>query len=293
MSMMAYSGFIQSIHPLTFYAVQKLAIILLVGFTPSRSLLRYAPLPVLLGIGFSILPCYGLHIGSSPNILWAAGEVLMGNLEYIEKLLLSQWSFEDKGPRPEIRRRENSKSKSEGSSLSNGKTVDGRFHDKEARHVAYSFDNFYDRVKFALWAGTSYRYIATPFQTANTPPYSTSNPTYIPSRTVFLLRKGLIIISSVVVLDLIALSKIVPRDLALFTEEKARLFPPVNEITATWVLTRVRSTFGFWLGNCVGMQIYYSAITSIGVAIGLTNPAERRPVFGSIADAYNLRGYWG
>lgn len=178
-------------------------------------------------------------------------------------------------------------------SPSNSKNDDSNLNYRNTKYTKSFLNNLYDRLKFALWAGTSNRYIATPCQTHHTPPYSTSSPSYIPSRTAFLLCKALIVFSCIFLLDLIALSGLIPRDPTLFTEENTRLFPRVSEVSIRWLVTRVRSTSGLWLGNFAGIQMYYSTLTSIGVTLGMTSPAERRPVFGSIADAYKLRGYWG
>lgn len=284
---------VQNVHPLTLYSIQKIVIILLLAFTPPTSLLRFAPLPVLLTMSLFMLPYYTVHIKESPDILWASGEILMGHLEYLEKLLLSQWSFDDQGPSAEIRRHDKLNDQIKQGSLSSDIVNDGNLNHSTTKHTKPSLHDVYSRLKFALWAGTSNRYIATPSQAPHTPPYSTSSPSYIPSRTIFLLRKVLIIFSCILLLDLIALSGLIPKDTSLFTEENTRLFPRVSEVSGRWVVTRMRGTAGLWLGNFAGMQIYYSFLTSIGVALGMTSPAERRPVFGSIAEAYSIRGYFG
>ena len=291
----------QSVHPIVLYTIQKLVIILLLAFTPPNSLLRFAPFPILLSISFFILPYYNLHFTRYADMMWAAGEILMGHLEYLEKLLLSQWNFQDQAPSAEGKRHESSRNKlnsevikdSSVRSTANKSSLNQRNTTKSTNSSSSSLDDIYSRLKFGLWGGTSHRYIATPSQTQHTPSYSSSSPSYIPSRTAFLLRKALIIFSCILILDLIALSELKPKNPILITEENSKLIPRASELSVRWAVTRMRATAAHWLESYAGIQMYYSALTSFGVALGMTSPAERRPVFGSVADAYTLRGYWG
>lgn len=276
---MSWISSIQAIHPLALYFVQKTTIILLLAFTSPSSLLRHAPFPVLLSVSFALLPHYSLHVKEPENILAVAGEVLMGHMEYLEKLLLSQWSFEDYGPIAEIRRTPKLRDRLEKNPHAKGSPPAGLL----------------PRLRFAFWAGTSQRYIKTPHQTLHTPPYSASHPAYIPSRTVFLVRKALIVLSCILLLDVVALSGLTPKDPAAYSHENSGLFPRLwrGDWSDQWGVTRMRSTFGFWTENGVGIQAYYSTLTALGVALHFSSPADRRPVFGSVAKACTLRGYWG
>ena len=102
---MAHRPMLFPLHPLAYLAIQKSTIILLLAFTSPDSLLRYALLPVLVVCNYCLIPSYTFYIPRSPWIPFIAGEVLMSLLDYIEKLLLSQWSFEDHGPSAEINKR--------------------------------------------------------------------------------------------------------------------------------------------------------------------------------------------
>ena len=281
---MSWISPIQSVHPLALYFIQKTTIIFLLAFTSSSSLLRYAPFPLLLYVSFSLLPYYRLYIPESANILAVAGEVLMGHLEYLEKLLLSQWSFENKGPIAE--RIMKKVSHSSGATKGNG------FNPSVNKS---SSSTFWSRISFGLWVGTSQRYINTPHQTLNTPPYSSTHPTHIPSRTAFFVRKACIIFSCILLLDVVTLSHLTPRNhLEAYSIENTRLLPQQwKDISGQWGLTRIRSTLGFWTENFAGIQIYYSMLTATGIGLGLSSPADRRPVFGSIMEACTLREYWG
>ena len=92
------------IHPLTYLAIQKSTIILLLAFTPPNSILRPLLFPVFVVCNYCLLPLYNLYILRSAWVAFFSGEVLIGLFDYVEKLLLSQWSFEDHGPSAEIRK---------------------------------------------------------------------------------------------------------------------------------------------------------------------------------------------
>ena len=54
---------------------------------------------------FYLIPLYTFCVSRSAWIGFLAAIVLTGPLDYLEKLMLSQWSFEDYGPSAEIRKR--------------------------------------------------------------------------------------------------------------------------------------------------------------------------------------------
>lgn len=92
-------------HPLIYLAVQNSTIILPLAFTPLIPILRPWLFPVCVACDYCLLPSHNLYIPRSAWVAYFSGDVLIGPLDYIDRLLLIQWSFEDHGPSAEIRKR--------------------------------------------------------------------------------------------------------------------------------------------------------------------------------------------
>ena len=78
--------------PIIYLVLQKSLIALLVAFTPQGSILRPIIFPLLVLYNYHLLPTYVSYIPRSPWINIVSGEILTELLDYLEKLLLSQWS---------------------------------------------------------------------------------------------------------------------------------------------------------------------------------------------------------
>ena len=275
---MTFSAVVSTLHPLFYLAFQKAILILLLGFTSSDSILRPASLPLLVFYNYYLISSYTLYIPRSPWIDVIAGEVQCGLLDHIEKLLLSRWSFEIRGPSTEVEKRRE---------LGEGKKIEA-FIQKSS-----TGDETRDRLRFGTWAAISSRYIGSPYQARNVPPYSTSDPSYIPSRRVFLLQRGATFLFSYVLTDLLVLVSQSYRNHYVFADSYVPFYARLDEVTAEEVLIRVGTTIGFWFGAYTSIQAYHSATALIAVASGLMTPADWRPTFGSLSNAYTLRGFWG
>ena len=275
---MTVNAAVFTLHPLFYLAFQKAILILLLGFTSSESILRPASLPLLILCNYYLISSYTLYIPRSHWIDFITGEVQCGLLDHIEKLLLSRWSFEIRGPSAEIGKRRE---------LGEGKEI-GAFIQKSS-----TGDETWDRLRFGTWAAISSRYISSPYQARNVPPYSTSDPSYIPSRRVFLLQRVATFLISYVLTDLLVRVSQSYRNHIVFGKSYVPFYTRRDEVTAEEVLIRVGTTIGFWLGAYTSIQAYHSATGLIAVASGLLDPADWRPMFGSLSNAYTLRGFWG
>lgn len=274
---MAVSAAVFTLHPLFYLALQKAILILLLGFTSPNSVLRPASL-LLIVCNYYLISSYRLYIPRSPWIDIIAGEVQCGLLDHIEKLLLGRWSFEIRGPSAEIEKRKE---------LGKGREIEA-FIQKSS-----TGDETRDRLRFGTWAAISSRYVSSPYQARNVPPYSTSDPSYIPSRRVFLLQRGATVLFKYLLTDLhVRVSQSYCSHFAS-PENYAPLYAHFDEVTAEQALIRVGTTLGFWFGAYTSIQAYHSATAFIAVASGLMTPADWRPMFGSLSNAYSLRGFWG
>lgn len=280
------------VHPLLFYVVQKGVLAALLGFTSATSPLRYGVMPILLLANYAILPAFPLHVARGAWRGLLAAETLNGPLDYIEKLLLSQWTFEDYGPSAEIRKRRAITSTQATATKSNAQEkslarVNGNNAWIEVKDTAWN------RIKFGLWAATSTRYINTPFQAKNAAPYSTSDPAYIPTRTKFLLRHAGICAVCFLVTDFLGYNSSTDQNHVTFAADQVPFFSRLNEVTAKQVIARVSTSIGFWFGTSVTLQFYYASFAFIIVALGVASPADWRPAYGSFSSVNSLRTFWG
>lgn len=280
------------LRPFTFLVVQKSIIIVLLAFTPSESISRPLLFPILLTCNYYLLPSYTLHITRPAWIGFLSGEILTGPLDYLEKALLSRWSFEHNGPSAEATTRTETEN-------GDGDGVVGKRPTK-AQSTASSTPSrtkgdTWKRVKFGTWVAISNRYIASPYQARNTPPYSASYPAYIPSQRAFLHRRGFVFLGCYLITDLLLLANRPALNPVLYAQENVSFFPRLlaREIPASQILTRISTTLGFWFGAYIIIQGYYSATAFLAVASGLSTPTDRRPPFGSPGDAYTIRRFWG
>ncbi|KAK7187800.1 hypothetical protein DPSP01_010847 [Paraphaeosphaeria sporulosa] len=136
----------------------------------------------------------------------------------------------------------------------------------------------------------SYRAIGLPKQTPNIPKWSNKDPSYVPSRTAFLVRRGLAVVGAFLVIDFLSQQpKPDPED---FSAEKALLFPPAHTLNGATIGTRIFSTVLWWTILRLNIGLFYNLFSWFGVATFLTKPADWPPYFGSVFDSYNLRRFW-
>ncbi|KAM0794047.1 hypothetical protein BDR22DRAFT_49050 [Usnea florida] len=280
-------------HPLIFFFIQQGIIIILIASTSPTSLLRPALFPVVLLWNYYLLPFYTLHYQRLPWISILAFHILSGPLQYLEKLLLSQWSFDHTGPSVQKISRNEKHSQ-------NGRPLEvvcaGSQHPEKPFFYSFNFDTanaWWDRLRFGIWTTFSHRYIGSPYQAHHTTPYSSSDPTFVPRRQIFLLRRGSLLLASFLLIDFFAHNSPLGEDLTMFDKKHVKLLTRLQEVDKEEILTRVSISVGIWVGGYFIIQIVYGLPGFIAVACGLTSPASVRPVFGSIKNAYSIRGFWG
>ena len=136
----------------------------------------------------------------------------------------------------------------------------------------------------------SYRAIGLPKQTPNIPKWSNKDPSYVPSRTTFLVKRGLAVVGAFLLIDFLGQQpKPDPED---FAAEKAFLFPPAHVLNGATIGTRVFSTVLWWIILRLNIGLFYNLFSWFGVATFLTSPTDWPPYFGSVLDSYNLRRFW-
>ncbi|KAG6988572.1 hypothetical protein G7Y79_00071g097430 [Physcia stellaris] len=279
-------------NPFALILTQRLTLVLLVGFTSSDSFLRLMLFPLLVVWQLYMLPYYSESAQCKIWVLFWAGEAIFASLHYIEKIFLRKWSYDTAS----ISMKSASISASVGSSK-----IQGSLQTREKTQASTKTldsdgeGSLWRRFRFGLYVAFSDRYIGSPYQVAHTPPYSTSNPSYIPSRISFVLRKICIIITCYLLVDIFSQLSNPSLNSKIYSDTQipfaSRLWH--SQMTVLEIATRTASSIGFWLGNCLALQAIYSAMSLLAVCTGLSRPELERPIFGSAREAYTLRGFWG
>lgn len=134
----------------------------------------------------------------------------------------------------------------------------------------------------------NWRRIGTPWQISKIPPFSQDRS--VPSRGRLILKRLLFVVASFAVLDIY--SGLRP-DPSTFEVGKVALFSRLGDISAAEATFRLVHTAGFFLSAVVGVYLLYAMITVVVLCTGLSTPASCPPMFGSLSDAYTIRGFWG
>ena len=136
----------------------------------------------------------------------------------------------------------------------------------------------------------SYRAIGTSREAKNVPKFSAREPTQIPSRFNFLLKRGFTVLGTFLFVDYLNHQPQPPQE--LFAASKASLFVSRADLNIKTVAVRVVSTVLFWSVLRVTIGLIYNASSFVGVATFLTEPADWPPYFGSPTEAFTLRKFW-
>ena len=279
MATMAWSSLFSN--PFTLIIFQRFAIALLAGFIHSNSLLRPLIFVILVSWNLQLLPIYQNYFSKKILIVFIAGEAIFTLLHYIEKILLNRWSFDAhypqyttsstaaKIPAPDVKKLRKKSDMSQVGSI-------------------------WDRLRFGAWIAFSDRYIASPMQAPGTPPYSYSNPSYIPTRMAFILRKSMIILTCYIALDILSQRSNPALNATRYADSKIPFFSRVwqREVTAEECAVRVMASAGWRFSTYLVVQADLSAYSLIGVMLGFSRPELERPVFGNFGKAYTVRGFW-
>ena len=251
-----------------------LATALVIGFTVSNSPFRLGFLPIIATAALYIYSACSVHIQS---VFWTS--LIVSNaitylLRYLELVLISKWSSENKGPSRSLAR-------SEGETQ--GKQVEDR--DKLAAVLP--------RLKFGLETTLFARNIGTAYEVKGTPRFSNDDPSYVPSKTKFLVQKAVVIVITYLVVDL-SISLAQPEENPFFfSPRRIHFLSRLNEISGQELAIRVGSTLALGVNVICIFHFGYSILAFIAVISGMSEVTSWRPPFGSLVEAYSLRRFWG
>lgn len=240
-----------------FYLVQNVVPAALIITTRKSSPLRYLCIPGMIWIASRFIRPFGSS--GSPTWCQAITQLVIATLQATNLLLLNPLANAD------------------------------------ISRSAKSVQNFGSRLiaPFRLLAQT--RAVNTQWQVKNVP----SHPKYymrrgmqVPTRGRFLLRQLAIVVWQCLVLDLVqtvSLQKARERDMHEPASLQVEWIVPMGQ----WV-ERIATHLSIWfVVNRLISDLAYRVLSIFFVGIGLDSPADWPPAFGSMADVFTLRKFWG
>ena len=244
------------------------------SFTKPTSSVRHVAFVVMV-----IVACYlNLIVHERmENRVWKtflSGAAVTAVLTAFERLFLRRWNYEAGGP-------EEYPMKSE---------TNGSVGAKKTIHPPLNTPAK-SRFWFVLDTVFSVRGVGKPWQVKNVPRFSSTDPSYIPSRRAFLLRKLALISLCFMIYDLLAAQP--PPEERLVAASKQAFFRRFHDMTSEELGFRIACTLGFGIGSAALLNLLTETFAFIVVALGISKPAAWLPSFNSPIEAYSLRQFWG
>ena len=218
----------------------------------------------LLAIGVNVACFFAYDKGSNSwiedrNTRAVLSSVWAGNVfGAIEKLLCSKWNLDAGGPE-DYRPRQGKSSKS-----TSGYTID-------------------------LLANP--RGVGKAWQVKGVPPFSSTDPKYVPSRTKFLAQRLVSMICCILIVDLCA--QAMPANKNLGTLDTIPVLSRKDRLPTYAIVFRMISTVIFWLRSAFGLMMVTDAASIVAVGSRLSNIQDWPPLKGSPAELYTIRKFWG
>ncbi|KAK8051603.1 hypothetical protein PG993_002988 [Apiospora rasikravindrae] len=133
-----------------------------------------------------------------------------------------------------------------------------------------------------------WRRIGTKWQVPRLPRFSPDGS--VPSKGAFLFRALLKITASYLMMSMFSVAP--PPDPNLIAIERQPVFSRLNDISAADVVFRVLSTAVFFINVALMVTMWYYLVCVVSVVLGLAGPQDCPPFYGSLSNAYTLRGLW-
>lgn len=156
-----------------------------------------------------------------------------------------------------------------------------KYQKKDKHHIP-------SRIKYALILPYNLRRINTPHQISRLPLFSPRNPSYIPSRSTFLLLSVLKLTIAALTIHLLTLPPSNPHLASALNQ--LNISPSILYTPAS--LLQARFTLSFGLVTRAAIVAGYTSGAFFAVLLG-SDPAEWPPIAASLSGAYSLNRLWG
>lgn len=267
--------------PITLFIISLAINIFVFGFTTTSSLWRPFGLLLILALFLSavlVLPRVSLNKVAEKNVV-AIGVALMA-LHYIDVALLSRWSFNAAGPTSNLG----------GQTVLREELYDtGKQLEKKPLATVFA-----QRLNFGWEQCWQRRYLQTPWEVKNSPPFSYELPGAKPTRRRFLCHAALHFLLAILVLDVVGLPGLyVPPNHSEFDSGHILSFGRMRDVTSEEISLRIVSTTAYWLMSAAIIELEYYGRALFAVGLCNDQVANWRPLFGRFSDAWSIRQFWG
>lgn len=249
--------------------------IIVIGFTPSSSLLRVALLPVLSAMTWHCIQTCTRDISRGPWAGTVAGYAFALLMHYVDIAVLSRWAFELQGPERNLLTGAVRVPSTKPAGRSDG--------DDPLRSELIA------RLKFGLSVFCSMRFINTPHQPKTLPRLSEE---LLQSRARFLVHTAVRILFCYLFLDLIGSMSDSDVPARFYTLDKVSLLTRLHEVTLEEMVMRFGAAFASGASSICIQGGLYHIMAFLTVATGLQSPEDWPPYSGPISRAYSVRNFW-
>lgn len=248
-----------------------------IGLTPAYSFARPAAFPLISACVYSILTGARVQM----RLRWASllgGASFMFLLQYLDMGLVKQWNWLDRGPTP--------------------RKLKDTFEKEEAPKEKTTASPATEPSTWAgfRWAWSSMfalRHINTKYEARNTPPFANSDPNWVPSKATFLTSESAMALLCYLLLDFMAQRPPPANGSQIFNEALIPVFRRLGEVTLPQLRLRALSIAGFAATFWALIRGYAAFAATFTVALGINEPRDWRPPFGSLTQAYSVQNLWG
>ena len=246
------------------------------GFTSPSSYSRIAVFAILSIYAWLCISNFSKYIQSTGFLSSTiAAAIFTLPLIYFDRLIYRKWTFEDRR------------------AIFGTACISSASDDKdEAGSVSEDQDTFGSRFAFGQEVAGTVRGPGLSWEVKNLPAFSSSDHQWVPSPIHFILWRLAVIISCFFLNDyMIDVKMALDHDLML--PSNVPFFSRIGQVTRGECWTRFLVGVSTWLQAYCSIQLLFSCPALLGVCFKPNDVALWRPVFGSILDAYTLRGFWG
>ncbi|MCJ1276983.1 hypothetical protein MMC21_004792 [Puttea exsequens] len=265
--------------PLTISILAYFTFVFTLSFTPPFSHVRLAIFALMLSYIPLVLwpstPSFSIPLYTS----LAGGSVFSFVLQFMDQIVLGQWSSNVKGPNC-----------ARGGQQPTSERTWAKGEMKTTQRSSKMLEQFY-------WANTHVfdsRFVNTLWEVANVPPFSQYDRQQVPTKIQFLRKNSTICLVCFLLLDLTRLLAAPPEQNAiLFAEERVGFLRRLGEVSAEELILRFVSAGMYWAITFLLFQGVHSGTGVLMVGLGISEVEMWRPFFGRLQDAWSLRQFWG
>ncbi len=267
------------LQPVTLVALEALITALAIGFTSTSS--QRIRLTGLVLVAANAYLAVLTTLRQVTNVMWAG--VLAGAstymLRYVELVLIDRWDFDDDGP-PGMKSLTEKKMK--------------MATERNGGMLAFPQPaTAWRRLRFGFSVTLNPRLLNTPYQVKNVPTWYYGKPQQVPSRGKFLQSTTISILLSYAFVDVCSLGLRPERNAVVFSHNKVALFKRLDSLSPEEIVIRASASLIFWLNIFCILRILHGTLSFLAISSGFSEVKEWIPPFGSLAEAYSVRRFWG